>query len=190
MGEEKSSLFRLNRVLHRDIGFLCIGLTIFYCISGVALNHIDKWNPNYQIEKFTMKLVKAPAGGEPDETWVRDTCQFLNLKEKYKTFFQTSPNKLRIFLEDSIVDVNIPTLEATYEKAMERPFFSQINFLHLNKPKKLWTHVADLYALGLLFLAVSGIFMVRGNRGIFGRGGWLTLLGFLIPLAFIYFYKN
>ncbi len=46
-------LRKLNRVTHRDIGYLITGLTIIYAISGVALNHMHdgNWNPNYIIEK-------------------------------------------------------------------------------------------------------------------------------------------
>jgi hypothetical protein len=40
-------------IIHRDLGYLCFGLTIIYVISGVAVNHIQDWNPNYVIERQT-----------------------------------------------------------------------------------------------------------------------------------------
>lgn len=184
------SLFLLNRALHRDIGFLCAGMTILYCLSGIAVNHVDVWNSTYRFERFTTKLEIAGPAGDPDEKWADEVCRFLKIKEKQKNCFQSSPDTVRIFLETSIIDVNLKTLMATYEKAVERPFFSEVNFLHLNKAKKLWTHVADVYALGLLYLSVSGLFMVRGDRGMWGRGGLLTFLGILIPLFFLWLYKN
>lgn len=189
MGETSSWLFRLNRILHRDIGFLCVGLTIVYCISGIALNHVDQWNPTYQIKREVSKLEIGPAGEEPDTTWALEVCRRLKPKETYRNFFQSSPVKVRIFLENSIIDVNLKTLEATYEKVVERPILADFNFLHLNKSKKLWTAAADVYAVFLLYLAISGLFMVKGDRGFFGRGGWLTLLGFVIPLVFLLLYK-
>jgi hypothetical protein len=48
---------RLNNAVHRDLGYLCFGLTIIYVISGVAVNHIDSWNPTYALEKSTIKLL-------------------------------------------------------------------------------------------------------------------------------------
>ena len=30
-----------NIIIHRDLGYLCFGLTILYVISGVAVNHIQ-----------------------------------------------------------------------------------------------------------------------------------------------------
>ena len=41
------NLSKLNRVSHRDIGYLIAGLTIIYALSGIALNHKNDWNPNY-----------------------------------------------------------------------------------------------------------------------------------------------
>lgn len=188
MAESKFSWYRLNRALHRDIGFFCVGLTIIYCVSGVAVNHIDQWNPTYKFEKTKVKLEKAHTGPEPDDTWIRETLQFLGLPKEYKSTFQSSPNHLRIFRENSVVDVDLKTLQATYEKVIERPILSQCNFLHLNKGKKWWTHFADIYAIALLYLAVSGLFMVKGNRGVLGWGGLFVLLGFLLPIIFIFAY--
>ncbi|HSG48621.1 MAG TPA: PepSY-associated TM helix domain-containing protein, partial [Longimicrobiales bacterium] len=70
----------------------------------------------------------------------------------------------------------------------ERPGLRQANFLHLNEAKKLWTWMADLYAVGLLVLAVTGLFVLRGRNGITGRGAWLTAAGVVIPAAFLFFY--
>jgi hypothetical protein len=35
------------RALHRDAGYLVVGLTVVYAVSGLAVNHIDDWNANY-----------------------------------------------------------------------------------------------------------------------------------------------
>ena len=35
---------RYLRPLHRDFGYLIVGLTFVYAISGLAVNHIDDWN--------------------------------------------------------------------------------------------------------------------------------------------------
>ncbi len=61
-----------------------------------------------------------------------------------------------------------------------------MNFLHLNHPKKAWTWVADLYAVALGFLAISGMLMIR--RKTLQRGIVLTGIGFAIPLIFLVYY--
>ena len=51
-------LRKWSRILHRDIGFFFIGTTLIYAISGIALNHMADWNPNYSVEvdNFTTSL--------------------------------------------------------------------------------------------------------------------------------------
>ena len=54
---------RWNYILHRDIGFLCVGLTLVYAISGVAVNHVKDWNPSYNVERVQTNI--GPVTGDP-----------------------------------------------------------------------------------------------------------------------------
>jgi hypothetical protein len=74
------------------------------------------------------------------------------------------------------------------ETTTGKPFLKEVNFLHLNKPKQVWTYVADVFAVLLMFLAISGIVMVKGNKGISGRGKWLVLAGIMVPVIFLIIY--
>ena len=49
------NLYKLNKVLHRDLGYLFVGMIIVYALSGIAINHRKDWNPNYVIEKKEFK---------------------------------------------------------------------------------------------------------------------------------------
>ena len=49
------NLRKWSRILHRDIGFFFIGTTLIYAISGIALNHLSDWNPNYSVENKHFK---------------------------------------------------------------------------------------------------------------------------------------
>jgi hypothetical protein len=69
-----------------------------------------------------------------------------------------------------------------------RSVFRETNYLHLNVPKKVWTYIADIFAAALIYLAVTGIFMIEGEKGIKGRGKWLVGFGLLIPLTFLFVY--
>src|SRR5688572_31795033 len=46
------------RALHRDLGYLAVGLTVMYALSGLAVNHIADWDPSFvQIEReFTVAI--------------------------------------------------------------------------------------------------------------------------------------
>ncbi len=43
-------LRKWSRILHRDIGYFFIFTSLIYGISGIALNHMSDWNPNYSVD--------------------------------------------------------------------------------------------------------------------------------------------
>jgi hypothetical protein len=93
-----------------------------------------------------------------------------------------------IYLRGGHINVNLPSGEVRVTKVRTRPLFTEVNYLHYNKPKKLWTWFSDLFAFSLILLAVSGLLMVRGKKGIKGSGGVLLAIGILIPLLFLTIY--
>lgn len=179
------------RILHRDIGYLAAGLTIIYVISGIAVNHTADWNPNYSIEESNTKINPFPDSVLTSRELVFNILNKLGEKGKLKNSFSSDPNTLKIFTEGNTITVNLKTGEVNQEKISSRTVIRETNFLHLNAPKAIWTFVADLFAVALGFLAISGLFMIKGKKGIAGRGAWLTAIGLLIPIAFllIYYYK-
>jgi len=66
-----------------------------------------------------------------------------------------------------------------------RPLLRAANWLHLNRGKKAWRYFADAYAIFLLFLAISGLFMIPGRKGMFGRGGLVALVGAAVPILYV-----
>jgi hypothetical protein len=179
------------RILHRDFGYVAAGLTVIYAISGVAVNHTNDWNPNYSIEKTTMKIDPIPDSKLSSETLITDILAKVGEKGKLKSFFLPDSNTINIFVDGNTISVNLKKGEISQEKVNSRTIIRETNFLHLNAPKKIWTFVADLFAIALAFLAISGLFMIKGKNGITGRGAWLTAIGILIPLIFlvIFYYK-
>jgi len=179
---------KLTRILHRDIGYIATGLTVIYAISGIAVNHIQDWNPNYKIEKSTVVLDSIPSNLTKDEM-VLFVLKSIGETGVVKNTFRASPNELEIFVDGNTILVDYTTKEVQQEKFNTRFIVKESNDLHLNKPKGIWTYVADLFAVALLFLAISGLFMIKGKNGIKGRGAWLTIAGILIPIAFwLYYY--
>lgn len=66
-----------------------------------------------------------------------------------------------------------------------RFFLRTANWLHLNRGKAAWTYISDAYAIVLLFLAFSGMLMVRGRKGLIGRGGIFLLIGIAVPVIYL-----
>jgi len=174
------------RVIHRDFGYLFFGVTLVYAISGIAINHLDDWNPNYVI---TAKEINTSLDRNSDKNAIVAMLEEHGEQKNYKNHYYPSENGLKVFLKDGVVYVNLNTGQGLIEKSRRRPMFREMNYLHYN-PVKYWTWFSDLYAGALIALAITGIFLVRGKKGITGRGAWLTILGILIPLIylFIYFY--
>ena len=90
--------------------------------------------------------------------------------------------------DDTVIYVELSTGGVLAESVSARALLREANFLHLNTPGKLWTYVADIYAAALLVLAITGLFVIKGRKGITGRGAWLTGAGVLIPVIFLLLY--
>ena len=174
-----------NNALHRDIGFLCIGLTLVYAISGVAVNHISQWNPSYRVERIETNI--GPVSGNPsDAGTIRTILARLDETGKLESSYRPDPHSLQLFVDGRSILIDLGTGHVVHDRAIPRPVLREMNFLHLNHPKKSWTWVADVYAVALGFLAVSGMLMIR--RKTMHRGVVLTGIGFVIPLLFLVLY--
>lgn len=177
-----------NNCIHRDLGYLCFGLTIIYAISGVAMNHIGDWNPNYRIEHIQSVLNPTDLKRFQGEAQIQFILNQIDETRKIKSSFYPGPDTVKIFIEGNTVSVNLATGRTSQEKAVTRSVIHEMNFLHLNHPKKLWTWFADLYALSLAILSITGLFVLRGKKGISGRGAWLASAGIMVPICFLFFY--
>ncbi|GAB4155358.1 MAG: PepSY-associated TM helix domain-containing protein [Planctomycetota bacterium] len=175
--------------IHRDLGYLCAGLTVIYAISGVAVNHVSDWNPNYSIERSEQSIGPIPHGPSVDDRLAREVLRRLDLPPAYKTIFQPGPGLLRIIRENHTIDVDLATGKASHEFVAKRPIVHEANVLHLNHKKRLWTFVADAFAACLAVLAITGLFLIKGKKGIAGRGLWLTSAGVALPLLFLWLYS-
>lgn len=180
---------RMNNAIHRDLGYLCFGLTILYVLSGIAVNHIGDWNPTYRIERITTTVNANGLADSQEKQAITSILNQLGETAKFKNSYRADQDNLKIFLENNNISVNLSTGAVHMEKHVKRKVLYYANFLHLNHAKKLWTWVADLYAIALGLLAITGLFVLRGKKGIKGRGGILAIAGFLIPLIFIFLYS-
>jgi len=168
-------------VLHRDLGYFFAVLTMVYAVSGIAVNHVDDWNPNYVVEHEKHQV--GSLTGLEDGEIAREVLSRMGIEEKPKAALFMGPDEFRVFLDQRTLFVSFPGGEVLDEQIHRRPFFFQLNFLHLNHAKNFWTWYADLYALALLILALTGIFVIPGKKGIKGRGGYLLAAGVLIPVV-------
>lgn len=171
------------RWLHRELGFFAVGLTLVYAVSGVAVNHAHHWDASYQHTSTESRI--EPDGRGPTNEVLPAVLERLRLEQPVKSTRRAAPELLQVFVEDSKYTVNLDTGAVLKESIARRPVFFQLNFMHLNKGKGPWTGIADAYAIVLAVLAVTGIFLVKGRRGLSGRGGILMAAGILLPLLYL-----
>lgn len=170
---------RWLRVIHRDVGYTVVGLTLIYALSGVAVNHNQDWNPNFVVERTAFEV------GDTRELSAAAILRATGASGDYKSTFKPDPRTLQIFAPDANYTVDLPSGRVVKEVSAQRAVFYESNFLHLNTPKGLWTWVADVFAVALAFLAVSGAIFLKGEQGFAGRGKWFMLAGAAIPLGFL-----
>ncbi|MCM2255765.1 MAG: hypothetical protein NDJ94_08855 [Vicinamibacteria bacterium] len=176
---------KLNNVLHRDLGYLAVGLTLAYAISGVAVNHRHQWNPSWKLDVETRTFAPIPVSDK--ETMTAALVAALALPGPPKASFRPAPEKVELFYEGWSLTADAAAGTATIERPRSRLGLREMNFLHLNEPKGWWTWAADAYAVVLGFLAISGLFVLKGRNGLAGRGKWLAGLGVLLPIVALAF---
>lgn len=160
--QTKKSLSYYARCLHRDIGFLLIGLTIVYALSGILLM--------YRMTGFL----------QTETTVTQDIGKGLAADQLGKAL------KLRHFQPEKQSGDIIAFSDGSYNQAtgvatyIQRQFpailekFIQVHKLSSNNA----LHVLSLvYATLLLFLALSSLVMYKPGTRSFRRGLGLTVLG-------------
>ncbi len=177
-----------NRILHRDIGFFFIGTSIVYGLSGIALNHLKDWNPSYSVVYEDFKTNIDLRKGDVSKSNILLLLDDVDSRKNYKTHAYRTESELKIYLQGgSSVFVNTATGEGSAEFLRKRPLFYEVNYLHYN-PNEWWKWFSDIFAGALIFFALSSLFMIKGKKGIWGRGGIYTVLGILIPILILIFF--
>jgi len=176
-----------SRILHRDIGFFFVGASIIYGLSGIALNHIKDWNPNYSVNLTEFKTNEDLSKKSVSKEKIIKLLNEQNISKKFKNYYFPDNNTLKIFLDGgSSVVIDTETGKGKAEIISKRLIFYDVNFLHYN-PQKWWTIFSDTFAGALIFLAISSLFMIKGKKGVWGRGGIYVILGIIIPILFLIF---
>ncbi len=169
------------RAVHRDIGYLAVGFTVIYALSGLAINHLKDWDPNFHSVERTLTIAAIPDGVADDEA-ARRVSAAAGLGKPDDVY--RAGDEVRLSYSDG-TQVTAVGAEVTVQARSPRFFLRVANWLHYNRGKKAWTYVADLYAVLLLYLAISGIFMIKGKLGLRWRGALLIGLGVAVPVTYV-----
>lgn len=179
---------KINNILHRDVGYFFFGMCIIYALSGIALNHIADWDPNYDIQIKTIKVDPASLGTSMTSEQIKLLLNQIDVDKKIKKHYYPNSRTLKVFLHGGSLTINTQSGKGTLETVDRRPIFYEVNYLHYNHSKFLWTWFSDLFAGGMILLALTGLFVLRGKNSFRKRGVWFVMIGVLIPLGFLLVY--
>ncbi len=169
------------RSLHRDFGYLAVGFTFIYAVSGIAINHLKDWDPNFHATEKTLSIAPIPAE-LPDAEAVKRVTDATGTGAPDDVF--RAGDELRLSYSNG-TQVTVVGDAVTVQARSPRFFLRVANWLHYNRGKRAWTIVADIYAVMLLYLAISGLFMIKGKLGLKWRGTILVGLGIAVPVTYV-----
>lgn len=170
------------RAIHRDIGYLAVGFTVIYALSGIAMNHIDDWDPNFHATELAQKIAPVPDDASDAEA-VRRIAAAAGVTGTPDDIYRAGDEVRLSFPDGTKLTAIGDTL--TTQRRRDRLFFRLADWLHATRGKQAWKFIADVYAALLLYLAVSGIFMIKGRLGLRWRGAVLITLGLAGPIGYI-----
>jgi uncharacterized protein len=171
------------RAIHRDVGYFSVGLTFIYALSGLAVNHIADWEPNFhQITRVHQLPLPLPV---EDDRIAEAARAALGVSEPIREVFRADEHDVELVFDRRTLRVDTRTGRVV-EQGQEPRFFLRVaNWLHLNRGKKAWTIIADGYAGFLLLLSLTGLWMLPGRKGLLGRAGVIAALGALVPALYV-----
>lgn len=187
MSEKHTAMGRIRKIgrwVHRELSYLFAGALLVYAVSGICLNHKRDFNSDYsvRVEKYVL------CGELPDKQgWTKDyvleQLQPWGEQKNYTKHYFPDEKTVKVFLKGgSSLVVDLTNGQAVYESLRKRPLFSALNRLHYN-PSQAWTVFSDIFATALILITVTGLILVKGPKGLWGRGGVLFLLGVAIPVV-------
>ncbi len=177
-----------NNLVHRYLGYACVGMTLVYAVSGVALNHSRRINPDYMVRVRRLALPLAPPAAGVSLAYFRDLGDRAGISGNLKGIIPGDGRRYRLVFSGVTLAVDLEAKTLEIREKRPRPLLRRLNFLHLNQPRALWTFFADTYCVALVLLAMTGVMVRGGSRGIMGPGGMVLALGMLLPFFFIWLY--
>jgi hypothetical protein len=155
------------RQIHRWCGLFLASFTIFYCLTGLLLNHRKDFDYFISREKSTVNIASL------------ETSSLHSLLQECRTIIGRSddPRVIRIPDKDTIEFLYGSHGKTTYkirpdaaimEIIEKKPFepFNWLNSLHKISGEKsvFWLICADLVCLLILLMTISGLTVMRYKR--------------------------
>lgn len=165
---ERKSLTYYMRILHRDIGFFVIGMTIIYSLSGILMIY-----RNTDFLKFDMV----------EQEQLSTNLSFDALSDSISLRRINLVRELNDTIYYNNGTYSKTTGIAQYTTKQQPRFIQKMKSLHEASGKNSVSWFTAIYGISLLFLAISSFWMYKSKSRLFKRG--LIIAGIGITFAFI-----
>lgn len=194
-------LYAICRAVHIYVSTALFSLLIFFCITGLLLNHLS-----WISEEGKVSGVKQ--GSLPEEVsdafqqnfsavnamtriapYLKDTYQLTELSS-----FDWDKDANELILDYPIPAgyalVVIDTASFNYDiEYQQANLLSVLNDLHKGRHSgEVWSWVIDASAVLICLFSFTGLFILFQNKKKRQFGLWLTLLGSITPIIIYYFF--
>lgn len=181
------TLFKMkltSRNTHRDIAYFYVGLIIAFSISGLFLNHRRVFNPSkytYNIREIQLSpLTKA----QVTDNFIQEFTTKFQVQDELRRF-QVAENELTISYTQNDVKIDMATGKGSIVTYRTIPLLGQMTQLHKDT-SNWWIYYSDIFSIGMLVIAFTGMFIEKGKNSFKNRGLKLALIGIIFPLIFLF----
>jgi hypothetical protein len=183
-------LFSTSRMLHLYVSAALFSLLIFFCVTGITLNHID-WLSNG--EEFTTSLTLPVIHSPLEQLSQLDTVPLDQLLSETLGLKNAKEISIDFELGQVTADYSLPagyafatwsiyqgTVEVEYKKGN---VFAIMNDLHKGRHTgEYWRWLIDISAVFMLLFSLTGLIILFQQLKRRGTGLWLLLWGTATPI--------
>lgn len=172
------------RNTHRDIAYFYVGLIISFSLSGIFLNHRQSWHPRrYSYDKKEISI-PAVTKEQVNDEFVANFTREQQISDDIRRF-NVEGTSLRISYVSHDANVDLATGKGTIETYRITPLLGQMTQLHQDT-SKWWIYYSDVFGIGMMIIAFTGMFIERGKNSFSSRGWKLAIVGIVFPLIFLF----
>lgn len=168
----KKSFQHIMRALHRDIGYVVVGLTIIYAFSGILLIYRGT-----DFMKFEQTIERQLSPNLEESTLGRE-LRFRHFK------IDKTENNIIYFNNGTY---NIETGKTIIIEKRLPEIFGKMNGLHKKSNRSISHVFSTIYGVLLLFLAISSFWMYKPNTKKFRRGLIFAGIGLILSIVLLLF---
>lgn len=174
------------RALHRDLGYLYVGLIISFAFSGILMNHRGVWHPEkYTVETKSIQVKLPDKKKEITDAYIENLASTLQIDDKLKRHLLRN-GQLRLMFNYTEVEIDTKTGKGEMISFIKTPLISQMMSLHKNTSNG-WIYYSDIFGLSLITIAITGMFMLTHGKYTFKKRGWkLAVAGMLFPILLLF----